>query len=173
MWDGAAEWHCKVPGMVRVDRLTELAELVRADLRGEAPTRIAYAGMVSPDHFRTWCALAWVWIRAHQRGVIVVEELSDVTTPGKAPAAWGAILRKHRHTKGAVYGLTQRPAESDKTIVGNATVIHCGRMNLESDELYMAKLLRVPLEEVERLGDLDYLERDMRTRELTRGRVRV
>jgi hypothetical protein len=173
VWDSAAEWRRWAPDLVAVDRLGELADLVRADIHGKAPTRIAYTGLVSVDHFRTWCALAWVWIRAHERGVIVAEELSDVTSPGKAPAAWGEILRKHRHTRGSVYGLTQRPAESDKTIVGNATVIHCGRMNLESDELYMARLLRVPLERVQALGDLEYLERNMRTRELIAGRVRV
>lgn len=115
--------------------------------------------------------MAWVWMRAHKGGVLVVEELADVTAPGKAPPEWGEIARKHRHHEGAVYALTQRPAESDKTILGNATVLHVGRLNMASDREYCARCLDVPLDQVDSLADLEFLERNMRTRELTRGRV--
>lgn len=171
VWDSAYEWHRKCR-LERVSNLADLHEHLVAELRGDrGPLRMAWVGAVSKDHFETFCRLAWVWLRA-SRGVLIVEELADVTSPGKAPAAWGEIVRKHRHSGGQVYALTQRPAESDKTIVGNAAVIHCGRMNRASDRKYMADCLDVSLEEITRLQDLDYLERDMRTHRLERGRVR-
>jgi hypothetical protein len=107
-----------------------LHALVVADLRAPGAFRVGYIGAVTPKHFQIFCKLAWVWLRA-AAGVLVVEELSDVTNPAKAPPAWGAICRKHRHALGStVYALTQRPAESDKTILGNAELIHAGRMNI-------------------------------------------
>lgn len=169
VWDSAGEWSRH--GCLPVVTLAELGERVRSDVRREMVWRAAYSGPTSRAHFHTWCSLAWVWLRAHPRGVLVVEELADVTAPGKAPPAWGEIVRKHRHTQGAVYALTQRPAESDKTILGNATVIHCGRLNMARDRAYMAAVLDVPEEHVTALEDLQFIERNMRTRLLTVGRV--
>ncbi len=71
-----------------------------------------------------------------------------------------------------MYALTQRPAESDKTILGNCALIHCGRMNTQRDRKYMAECLDVPIADVAALRDLEHLERDMRTHELRRGVVR-
>jgi hypothetical protein len=170
VWDSAGEWGLKLR-LHPVRSLDELHRCIAADIHKPGATRIAYLGSVTRLHFETFCRLAWVWLRTAPDSVLVVEELADVTSPGKAPAAWGEIVRKHRHTRGHVYALTQRPAESDKTIVGNASVIHAGRMNMATDRDYIAKVLDVPLVQVTALGDLDYIERNMRTRVLTRGRV--
>lgn len=169
VWDSAGEWSRR--GCAPVATLAELGELVRADVRTPLTWRTAYSGPTSRAHFHTWCHLAWVWLRAHPRGVLVVEELADVTAPGKAPPAWGELVRKHRHSHGTVYALTQRPAESDKTILGNATVIHCGRLNMARDRAYMAAVLDVDEATVTALADLDYIERNMRTRQLTTGKL--
>lgn len=159
-----------------VRTLQELGELVRADLDGTAgvPQRIAYVGPISRDHFITFCRIAYVWLRAREGGALVVDELADVTSSGKATPGWGDIVRKHRKfRRGRVYALTQRPAESDKTIIGNATVLHCGRMNFEEDEIYIARCLKVPLESVQALPDFHFLERNMRTRSLSTGVVGI
>lgn len=155
--------------------LRDLGDLVVRQVRTPGlPERLAYTGPISRDHFTAFCRLAYVWMRSHDRGVLVVDELADVTSPGKATPGWGEIVRKHRKFRyGHVYAITQRPAESDKTIVGEATTIHTGRMNLESDEDYMARCLRVPLEDIQALPDFQYIERNMRTRVVTRGSVRL
>ncbi len=144
-----------------------------ADIRGEhvGVMRVAYVGPVDAEHFETFCRLAWVWIRVRRGNHLVVEELSDVTSPGKAPRSWGEICRKNRYEGGRVFAITQRPAESDKTILGNVALIHCGRMNTGRDRRYMAEILDVDLQDLEQLQDLDYIHRDMRTHEVKRGRV--
>lgn len=170
VWDSAGEWT-RSGEVLPLRSLTELHQRVQMYIHADQAMRYGYVGPVTDAHFDAFCKLAWVWMRAHPRGVLLVEELADVTSPGKAPAAWGEIVRKHRHVAGTVYALTQRPAESDKTIVGNATIIHTGRMNMARDREYMAACLDIPLSEVSALPDLAYIERNMRTRELTVGTV--
>ncbi len=171
VWDCVGEFHRRGSTRTAVDSLEALHRHVAADIHKPVPARIAYTGPATRAHFETFCRLAWVWIRSAPGSVLVVEETADVTSPGKAPAAWGEIVRKCRYQGGHVYGLTQRPAESDKTIVGNAVTIHTGRMNMATDRDYMARCLDVPLVQISELGDLEYIERNMRTRVLTRGRV--
>ncbi len=151
----------------------ELSESIISDIRGgrPCPMRVGYVGPVTPEHFEAFCKLAWVWIRSRRGNTLLVDELADVTSPGKAPAAWGEICRKNRFRGGIVYALTQRPAESDKTILGNCALIHCGRQNTTRDRKYVAEVLDVPVEEVKALQDLQYIERDMRTHQLRRGVV--
>ena len=171
VWDSLGEWSRL--GLVQpVDRLAQLQEHVRQALQGRAaPHKLGYTGPGSGKHFEAFCRLAWVWLRIAPGG-LVVEELADVTTPGRAPAAWGEIVRKGRHCQAQVYAITQRPAESDKTILSNAAAVHCGMMAYPRDRAYMAEVLDVPQKDVAALAPLQWIERDMRTRELRRGKVR-
>ena len=111
--------------------------------------------------FPVFCRLAWAWGRGGPGRKLVVEELADVTTPGKAPAEWGEIVRKGRKHGLDVYALTQRPAESDKTIVSNAAAIHSGFMGFPTDREYMAKCLGVSVADMEKLRPLDYIAGDL------------
>jgi hypothetical protein len=152
----------------------DLGTLVTHQVRNPEglPQRIAYTGPVTVEHFISFCKLAFVWLKSHPHSTLVVDELSDVTNPGKATRGWGEIVRKHRKfLYGRVFAITQRPAESDKSIMGNATKIHVGPMNLESDEDYMAKYLRVPAAEIAALNDLEYIELNKRTKQISRGTV--
>lgn len=171
VWDSADEWWRKMD-LAPVRSLDMLRQLIIGRLQGNLESfRVAYTGPVSAKHFAVFCGLAWVWLRA-TGGVLVVEELADVTSPGKAPRGWGEIVRKHRHARGSrTFALTQAPAESDKTIVRNATVVHTGRMNRDEDRDYMARNIGVPVGEIAGLADLHYIERNMRTHAITRGRV--
>ena len=169
VWDALGEW-CRRAHLTNTARLSELANMVARS--GSAPRfRVAYTGPVTREHFATFCAIAWAWLRARP-GTLVVEELADVTSPGKAPTEWGEIVRKGRHTGAQVYALTQRPAESDKTILGNAALIHAGLCSSERDRVYIARCLDVPEGEVRALRQLQWIERDMRSRELRRGVVK-
>jgi hypothetical protein len=126
-------------------------------------------GMV--EHFETWCRFAWIWIRARPGGVLVVEELAHVTTPGKAPRMWHEIISTGLRYGPRIYALTQRPAESDKTVMGNASVIHAHRVAFTRDRDYMAEALTVPRGQVAALRPLEFIERDMLADRVTRGRV--
>jgi hypothetical protein len=167
VWDTLGEWGDRY-GCTRVSSLHELSVL--------APSprlqRLAYfrpMGM-ERDHFDVFCRLAWVWIRA-ARGALVVEELASVTSPGKAPAAWGEIVRAGLRYGPDIYALTQRPAESDKTVMGNATVLHCHAMVRAEDRRYMAAELDCDVSRLAALRPLEWIERDRRTGKLRAGRV--
>lgn len=111
---------------------------------------------INPGEFEFFCKAAYAWGDC----TVIAEELADVTTPAKAPLGWGMVLRRGRERRLIVYGVTQRPQESDKTIFGNAYRVHCHTLPLLSDQEYMAKRLGVPLEDVAGLDDYDYIERE-------------
>ncbi len=173
VWDAMAEWARRAR-LHSVTSAAELGALVARDLKAPRGSRfrVAYAGPVTREHFDAFCKIAWVWLRS-QPGTLVVEELADVTTPGKAPPAWGEIVRKGRHTGATVYALTQRPAESDKTIFGNAALIHAGLCGSEDDRKRIAKALDVPIEEVRALRQLQWIERDLRALTVNKGTLRL
>jgi hypothetical protein len=170
VWDWPKrEWAVKY----RCRRVESFEELRAAVLPGAPPARIAFSRISeTPDaDFEAWARLAWVYVRAHGAPV-VAEELSSVTNPGKAPAAWGNICRMGLGFGSDIYAITQRPAESDKTSLGNAQVIHCGLMGTLDDRRTMARYLDVPLQAVEVLKQFEWIERDRRTGALTSGRTR-
>lgn len=168
VWDAKAEWGARERCRV-LDGSNAFEKLIAATIPLQ-PGRIAYRVPVSRESFDLFCRAAWIWCRAGV-GALIVEELADVTPPGKAPPAWGEIVRKSRSVGTTVYALTQRPAESDKTVVGNAAVMHCGLMAFADDRRYMARCLDVPEAKVAALGRLQYIERDLRARTLAHGKV--
>ena len=167
VWDAVGEFaesfKCR-----RIDLST--ARTVAA--RG-ASGRFAVDCLVTPENFDLFCRCAWLWLRvmAHrgERVTLVVEELADVTPPGKAPAAWGEIIRKSLRLDAHIYAMTQRPAESDKTVMGNATVLRCHSMARADDRRAMARELDVDQSVIDRLdfSKYQYVERDRHTRVLT------
>ena len=173
VWDAMREWS-REGRVVAVPSLRELHQLIVADIRCPAEAfAVGYTGRVTPAAFESFCGMAWAWIRAPapEPAVLVSEELADVTNPGKAPFYWGQIVREGRHYPSRVYGLTQRPAESDTTIAGNADVIHAGRQTRPRDRKTMAEYLDVPVTQVAALTNLHFIERDLRTGALVRGKV--
>jgi hypothetical protein len=168
VWDSVGEWsRDRIVKPVR--SLHELYALIVAYVASPGPFRYGYVGPVNAKTFNAFCKLAFVWMKAAPGGVLVIEELADVTSPGKAPEGWGEIIRKGRHYSGSIYGLTQRPAESDKTLAGNADVIHCGRLSFPTDRKTLAEYLDIPVKQITQLPSLHWIERDMRTRELRTG----
>lgn len=112
----------------------KLLKAIRQNL--DSQIKIAFQPLrPTAENFDFWCRVVYAWGDC----TAVAEELADVTTPGKAPTGWGDVLRKGRAYGLKVYGLTQRPAESDKTIIGNATLIHAGRQARFEDMKYMAR----------------------------------
>lgn len=156
VWDYKAEWYLHQ----RCRRVKTWAEL-HAAVHSSAPAeRIAYCATgMNREAFDTWCRFAWVWLR-QDVGTLVVEETASVTSAGKAPDGWGDVCRMGLGFGATIYAVTQRPAESDKTALGNASLIHCHRMATADDAVYMAKLLRVTQQEVDALEPYQWLERE-------------
>lgn len=155
VWDYKGEWSIKYRCR-RVRSFRELRELVKSTA---APARLGFhVPFMDAAKFDLFCRFAWLWVRQGE-GELIVEETASVTSPGKAPQAWGEILRMGLGYGCNVFALTQRPAESDKTALGNASIVHCHRMGTLDDRKYMAKLLDVELRQVQDLKPRDWIER--------------
>jgi len=128
------------------------------------PLKITFSGNVSD--FTFWCRLVYQWA-LDKKCAIVADELSDVTTISKAPPAWGQIIRKVLCTGSDVYAITQRPAEIDKTTVGNSTIFHVHRMSRANDRKYIAAEMDITPDLVNALRDRDYIEKNNINQKIT------
>lgn len=157
VWDYKSEWYVRYRCR-RVQSIHELAALVRP---GAPPARLAFCPTTGMDakSFDQWCRLAFVWLRADM-GTLVVEETASVTSPAKAPPGWGNILRMALGFGCDIYAITQRPAESDKTSFGNASVLHTHRLARSADRKFMAQEMDVELARISALQPLQWIERD-------------
>lgn len=173
VWDSVGEWSDRY-GCKRIGSVRGLADAVTGPA---GAGRLALDVPVTAGNFEAFARLAMIAAKLRDGLRIVVEELADVTTPGKAPAAWGELCRKGLRYGPEIFAITQRPAESDKTAAGNASLIHAHRMALARDRAYMAALLDVPVSRVEKLAPLEYLERTADGRKsagrVTFGRAKV
>ena len=131
----------------------------------QSAARVAYVPP-SLGHFDFFCRAAYAWGRC----TVVVEELADVTTPGRAPSGWGVVVRRGRHRGLTVYGITQRPAESDKTVIGNATLTHCCKLKRDPDRAYMAREMGCDKSLLDALKPLEWIEADEHGR-IRRGKM--
>lgn len=104
---------------------------------------------------------------------MVVEELAFVTSPAHAPAGWKAATSIGRHKGLRLIGASQRPAQVDKAFWSNCTEIHCGFLNYEDDQKVMAKALGVPVSDVQGLKPLEYIHKNVRTKEIVFGKVKI
>lgn len=117
--------------------------------------------------FDVFCQIAY----AAGSLTLVAEELAFVTSPSWAPAGWSMVTLKGRHKGLTVYGNSQRPASIDKNFFGNATIIRTGRLNFAADVKVLANVLQVQALEVQSLQPLEYIERDMGTGAISRGKA--
>lgn len=150
VWDMKGE-YARDHGFEAVDTLPALI----ARLRAARVARIAFRS-IRPAEFDAFCRAAYAWGSC----VVIAEELADVTTPGKAPLGWGMVVRRGRDRALIVYGVTQRPAESDKTILGNVTRIHCCMLPFARDREYMARQLDIAQARIDAMQPLDWIERE-------------
>jgi hypothetical protein len=165
VWDLLGEWSARY----RCVRVSSLDELVA---RIEEPARLAFYAPPMVPQFDAFCRLAWCWLRLAP-GALVIEETAAVTSPAKAPPAWGDVVRMSLRYGVDLYALTQRPAESDKTAFGNASVIHAGRAVTPRDRATLAEYLDVPVTTVAALRPLEWIERDYVTGVTRKGRVKT
>lgn len=175
VWDTVGEWADKF-NCTPAYTFDTLADAVKPGARAR---RIAFQPMHDIDNalapqFDAFCRLVYIAMRGHPGEITAVfEELADVTHPGKAPPGWGIIVRRGLRYGPELYGVTQRPTESDKTIMGNASVFHCHSMARADDARYMAKEMRIDQARIDALKPLQYIERDRRSGGLAVGDLRT
>lgn len=162
VWDCEQE-YCTLPNYVTVASLPELGLLLSKSKTG----RFAYVPR-SMDDFNTFCKMGFAWGNC----TVIAEEISSVTSPGKAPDGWGDLVRRGRKRGCSIYGVTQRPAESDKTILGNASRVHVGRLTRSKDRAYMAAELDCKQADLDVLLPLEWLEKQAATGVILRGKVK-
>lgn len=174
VWDIKGEYKTQY-------RARNKAELVRLITHFQGnPATIAYTSDNLSD-FDFFCKCAQQFVKGHfavgSQCVLVFEETADVTTPAKAPPEYGIILRRYLSYGVDIYAITQRPAESDKTAVGNASVLHVCRLNLQPDRKSAANNTGLPAGEIESLvadqerGVFEYLHANTGTRKWHRGEL--
>lgn len=154
--------------------MTDPDELARV-LFDEYPTAAVRVAFVPPRNtrrmFDAWAMAAFAWVQLADGTAVVAEELADVTVQGKAPGGWGTLIRRGLKYGADIYAISQRPQEMDKTTIGNSSVLHTHALHRADDRAYIAREMDIPLPDVEALDDLEYLERDVRTRAYTRSRL--
>ncbi|RQQ20795.1 DUF87 domain-containing protein [Burkholderia stagnalis] len=165
VFDPDAEWGAF--GTV-VYRVGDVLEGFKAS-HPASPCRAVF--VPSPDpavavrQFDAICRIAF----AGERLTFIVDELKSVTTPSRSPVGWGMMTGRGRKRGIVTYGLSQRPASIDKDFLGNCNFVRTGRLTYDEDIVRVAKVLRVPPDEVASLPDLGWIRRDMATGETTRG----
>ncbi|MHB1938684.1 MAG: hypothetical protein ACYCOR_19195 [Acidobacteriaceae bacterium] len=138
VWDLKAEYG-RTMTVVTVESRRALLDCLKHGRRVAYSPRGNYK-----DEFAYFCEAVHAAAGMHRGYTVVVEELADVTSPGKAPDAWGVIIRRGRDRAMRVLGVTQRPSESDKTIMGNRTLLVCFQLPREQDAAYIAREFAVP-----------------------------
>ncbi len=112
-------------------------ELARAAKRSGVNAKIAFIPPELSD-FDYFCECAQLWVELNysrsRNCALVFEETADVTSPGKAPQSYGILLRRFLSYGVDIFAITQRPAESDKTAVGNASIVRVCRLQLARDK---------------------------------------
>lgn len=106
--------------------------------------------------FELFCGLAI----AAKSCLVIVEELSMVTKPQRAPARWREVITTGRHYGLSIIGTSQRPALVDKTFFSNATMIRCGKLSAASDKKTMSDSMDVPLIELRALVNGQWIVKD-------------
>lgn len=82
---------------------------------------------------------------------MLVEELELVTKPAWAPAAWRNCTKRGRHQGLQIMAATQRPADADKAFWSSCTYIRCHALRETEDGQRMARVLKVPYEQIDGL----------------------
>jgi hypothetical protein len=160
------------------DEHAELAELVPTarDLVLLTQARTWRLRLVPTGDQKAIDAAFAVWCRAAFKAkgaTVYVEELGGVTRPTRSPPAWRDLCTKGRHQGLTVIGSAQRPGMIDKDFLGNATYLRTtGGFRYAADADVVAKTLRVPLEQVDTLPRLHWIERDFVTGILKTGELR-
>ena len=164
VWDPMHEYG-QALGVAPIGSLTELVSVHRsAPVLVFAPDR---PELVSAQSFDLFCQIAW----SRGAGLVLVDELATVTNIGKAPGWWGRLIREGRHKHIEIAAAAQRPAEIDKTIIGNCTHLVVFRLGRLKDRQLMAEELDIERAEIDALAPLEFIRSDRLARTIEHSRI--
>jgi hypothetical protein len=167
VWDYKNEYGEHAPRLVSSLEAVRLA-MIKA---GAGPLRLRYkckpgtSTKQTQAEFEGLCRLVQAW----QKCVFLAEELSNVTTPSWAPAAWREMTTGGRHEQVHIIGVAQNPALIDKTFLSNCTLIHVGPLREHRHRQAVSRSMDVPLEKITALVKFQWIERNYDTKEITEG----
>ena len=118
VWDVQGQFGM-YQGWEIIRTLHDLVDALEAPGEDTTPCKISYQPE-SLDQFDLFCRIAYAWI-VQGPGMVVVEELADVTVSGKACAGWGVLTRRGLKYGPSILTAIQRPQWADKDTLGNAT----------------------------------------------------
>lgn len=149
-------------GFIRVESHKQLACELSKRGRSQGGKIAFVAG--GKESFEFWAKCAFAWGNC----IAVAEEIADVTTPAKAPPAWGTLIRRGRKYGVKIYAVTQSPAEADKTILRNAASIHCFALGRTADRRAIASEINTDVNNIAELVPLEYLDYVRKNHALTK-----
>lgn len=131
----------------------------------------------SQDHdmsqqFDAFCRLAW----REGNLLMFVDELPEVTKANRAPPSWRKCVNVGRDydngTKAlAILGAGQRPTEVDKSFLGNADIVHTGRLGFANDAKLFAGMWGIDYAELSNLPNLHWVEKRADRPAVVRGQL--
>lgn len=166
-------WDYKDEYIDAAKRLTNSLNAVRLAMikAGTGPLQIRYKckpGTTTKQtqaEFEGLCRLVQAWGKC----CFLAEELSNVTTPSWAPAAWREMSTGGRHEEVWIIGVAQNPALIDKTFLSNCTLIHVGPLREYRHRQAVARSMDVPVEKITALVKFQFIERDHDTKQINEG----
>lgn len=161
IWSSKPDYEEFAPG---IDGFASFVEQVKEKGAFRANLRPSWDAGVRSGEFDRFCRVAM----AIKNCTVIVEELHMVTSPAHAPPAWQRLSCMGRAYGVRIIGTSQRPQHIDKDFLGNATAIHCFRVNDEAAQKTMARALNVPLADVQGLPNYKLILRDNTTGKITR-----
>lgn len=167
-WDVEGQWR-ELRGWTAVHGRPSLSAAVQNGARGRFAFQPAADLRSDFDHWARW----QLWrAKTAGGGAVIAEELADVTHAGKASGYWGLLVRRALKRGTSIYAITQRPAEVDKTTIGNMTDMVCFRLSRLKDRQAVAAEIGVEVSDLTALQPLDFIRADMTTGTITRGRLK-
>lgn len=166
VWDFKREYHTVA------DLVTEsigAAVAAMSKRRFKVAFRPSFNKEIRARQFNVFCKAVW----EAKDTLCIVEELAMVTTPQRAPEGWQQLTCTGRSEGITIVGLSQRPAQVDKDFFDNCTELHTGFLAGKRSRQVMAEELGVPESDIAALGPLEYIHKNLRTKDLKQGRVKV
>lgn len=133
----------KADGFVVTDSRKEFVRLARRS----GDLKICFAAGGAPN-FQWFCDVVFALADARRPSTMVVDELGGVTGSGKAQGAWFDLISRGRKYGVKIRAGAQRPAEIDKTLIGNKNGLFIGYLERAGDIEYMARETGINAEEI-------------------------
>ena len=163
VWDVEGEYAAK-HGLEVVQGKAALVKRLKA---ATGAAQLAYhAGHLKEFDF--FCRCAFNWSR-QSPAVIVCEELAASTNAVKAGGYWGVLVSRGLKYGTHIYAVVQRGQETDKSVLGNASIVNICRPNTVQDAEYIAGCFGLSLDDIPDT-DLEMLQRH-KDRRLVRSRI--